>query len=206
MDGTGPAPRRAPARRSGGRSARVRAAVLEATLAALAEVELEDLSIAEVARRAGVHPTSIYRRWGDRVNLGLDAVLSLTAAGVPIPDTGSLSGDLVAILRSSAAFLATPGAQLLLRTAVGRDLGDYETVRDRFWAERFRVATALLRRAEGRGELRPGLDPRLVLETLIGTMVLRALLTHEPVDEPFIRRLVDLQLGGIAAPAAPVRP
>ena len=103
----------AKARRTGGRSARVREAVLRATLDALLAGGSDDLSIREVAQRAGVHETSVYRRWGTRANLILDAVLSEVEAAVPVPDTGSLRGDLLALLSAIAAFITTPLGQVL---------------------------------------------------------------------------------------------
>lgn len=188
---------RAKVRRTGGRSARVRRAVLEATVATLLSGDLDDLSIADVARRAGVHPTSIYRRWGNRVNLALDAVLSRTEAEVPTPDTGSLRGDLVALLGSIAAFINTPLGELLVRIAQRRDLPEYEGARGRFWIERFHIGAALLKEAEARGEIRPGIDSLVALEALVGPMFLRRLLTHEPLDRAFINEVVDLVLSGI---------
>ena len=95
-----------PRRRPGGRSARVRAAALEATLAELAESGYPELTLARVASRAGVNKTTLYRRWGTREALVLDAMLELAGEGVKIPDTGSLHGDLLAIARGSAATTA----------------------------------------------------------------------------------------------------
>jgi hypothetical protein len=61
---------------------------------------------------------------------------------------------------------------------------------------------AVLARAEERGELRPGVDHRLALETLIGPLHVRLLLTHEAIDSAFVESVVDLVLAGIQAPAA----
>src|ERR1700744_3952658 len=102
-------------RRPGGRSARVREAVLEATLATLAEVGVEKLAIAEVARRADVHETSIYRRWKTRENLITDALLNYSEQHLPIPDTGSLRGDLTAFGAELATYLATPMGRALVQ-------------------------------------------------------------------------------------------
>jgi AcrR family transcriptional regulator len=189
----------AKARRTGGRSARVRAAVLRATLDALLAGSADDLSIRDVAQRAGVHETSIYRRWGTRANLILDAALSEIEAAVPAPDTGSLRGDLLALVGSIAAFITTPTGRVLLQLAVKDDLPEDQGVRERFWAERFTIGQQVLRRAEARGELRPGLDYRLTVETLIGALCVRVLLTREPVDDAITEHIVDLVLAGIAA-------
>jgi len=200
-----PASPPAKARRTGGRSARVRAAVLRATLDALLAGGADDLSIRDVAQRAGVHETSIYRRWGTRANLILDAVLSETEAAIPVPDTGSLRGDLLALTTSIAAFITTPLGEALLRLALRTDLPEEQAARERFWAERFTTGQTVLARAQARGELRPGLDYRLTIETLIGALYVRLLLTREPVDAALAERAVDLIVAGIAAPV-PGRP
>lgn len=187
-------------RRTGGRSARVRAAVLRATLDALLADGPDDASIRDIARRAGVHESSIYRRWQTRTNLILDAVLSTTQEAIPDPDTGSLRGDLVAIQAAIAAFITTPTGGLLLQLALRTGLPDEEIARQRFWTERFATGQVVLARAEARGELRSGLDYRLTTETLIGAMFVRVLLTREPVDDALADRIVDLVLAGIAAP------
>jgi AcrR family transcriptional regulator len=189
----------AKARRTGGRSARVRAAVLRATLDLLLAGSADDLSIRDVAQRAGVHETSIYRRWGTRANLILDAALSEIQAAVPPPDTGSLRGDLNALVASIAAFVSTPTGLALLHLAVKDDLPEEHGVRERFWAERFTIGQQVLQRAEARGELRPGLDYRLINETLIGALFVRLLLTREPLEETVTERIVDLVLRGIMA-------
>ncbi len=189
----------AKARRTGGRSARVRAAVLRATLDLLLAGSADDLSIRDVAHRAGVHETSIYRRWGTRANLILDAALSEIQAAVPPPDTGSLRGDLNALVASIAAFISTPTGQVLLHLAVKDDLPEEHGVRERFWAERFTIGQQVLQRAEARGEVRPGLDYRLINETLIGALFVRLLLTREPLEETVTERIVNLVLRGIMA-------
>jgi AcrR family transcriptional regulator len=187
-----------PVRRTGGRSARVRAAVIDATLTALLTRGLDDLSITEVAQRAGVHPTTIYRRWGGKSNLALDAVLSGTEAEIPSPDTGSLRGDLLAVIRGIAAFLRTPLGELLVRLALRRDLPEYEAARAGYWLQRFRMGAVLFDRARARGELRPDVDPQLALEILTGPMYVRMLMTGEPLDDALLVRCVDLVMDGIA--------
>jgi len=187
------------ARRTGGRSARVREAVIDATIDSLMAGAGHDLSIAEVARRAGVHETSIYRRWGTKANLALDAVVSRTQEAIPAPDTGSLRGDLLALLRGFAAFESTPLGSTLLRLAPLQDPPEFATTRAGYWAERFDLVGKVLDRAEARGELRRRVDRRLALEALIGPLHVRLMLTREPVDDDFHEAVVDLVLAGIAA-------
>jgi AcrR family transcriptional regulator len=192
------------ARRTGGRSARVRAAVLRATLDILLAGGADDLSVRDVAQRAGVHETSVYRRWGTRANLILDAVLSEIQVAVPVPDTGSLRGDLLALVSAIAAFLTTPLGQVLLQLALRDDLPEDHDVRRQFWAERFTTGQTVLRRAQGRGELRPGVNAQLTIETLLGALYVRLLLTREPIDDALAEHLVDLILAGIASPGIAV--
>jgi AcrR family transcriptional regulator len=189
-----------PARRTGGRSARVRAAVLRSTLELLVENSADEPSIHDIAVRAGVHETSIYRRWGTRENLILDAVLSEVEMAVPTPDTGSIRGDLIALQHSTAAFVATPIGEALLRLAFRSDPpeDEDEDIRGRFWAERFAACRVVLERAEARGEVRAGLEPRIILESLLGMLCVRLLLTREPIDDAVAEQAVDLILTGIA--------
>ncbi len=189
--------RRPAARRTGGRSARVRAAVLQATIDVVLEHGADGLSIAEVAQRAGVHETSIYRRWGTKSALALDAVLDRTRTDLPTPDTGTLRGDLLALLHDVAVFVRTPVGGLLLRMAVQEDLAEYEAARDQFWTARYAVGATVLDRAESRGELRPGVDRRLAFEALLGPLHTRVLLTREPLDDAFLEGTVDLLLAGL---------
>lgn len=88
---------------------------------------------------------------------------------------------------------------MLLQLAVKDDLPEEQGVRQRFWAERFTTGQQVLCRAEARGELRPGLDYRLTIETLIGALCVRVLLTREPVDDTVTEHIVDLVLAGIVA-------
>ena len=177
----------------------MRAAVLTVTVDVLSESGFDALSIREIAKRAGVHESSIYRRWGTKADLVSDALASRMGLEVPTPDTGSLREDLLALLRAAAAFISTPLGENVVRMALRRDLPDSDAARDRFWTDRFTRGSVILDRAEARGELRPGIDRFLTLETLVGPLYLRLLLTREPLNETIIENVVDLMLTGIAA-------
>ena len=181
-------------RRPGGRSARVRAAVLDATAQLILEKGFGDTSVAEIAARAGVNETSIYRRWGSKENLGLEVALSRADLAIPIPDTGSLRGDLLALARGITAYQHTPLGQAMLRGALGNAP---EANRRAFWDARQSVTSAALKRAEDRGELRPDFDQRLVLEALVGLLFMRNFLTSEGTDDGVLDEVVDLMIRGI---------
>ena len=174
----------------GGRSARVRAAVLDATLAVVAE-EGDAFSIPQVAARAGVHETSIYRRWGSREVLIADAVTSRVGAEIPVPDTGSLRADLVALLENSIRFLGSPlGTQLVRATATAPQIGRTE-IRHAYWPGRFARIEALFARAIARGEIAATTDIALAAEILFALPYFRILITHAPLDDTLAERTAD---------------
>ena len=73
----------------------------------------------------------------------------------------------------------------------------------RFWAERLALDGTIVERAIERGEVASGTEPTVVIEAVIGPIHLRLLLTGEPVDRPFLERVVDLVVDGIALPRLP---
>jgi AcrR family transcriptional regulator len=187
-------------RRPGGRSERVRRSVLDAALEILSEHGADALTVSALATRSGVHETSIYRRWGSRENVVIEALLSTSEELLPIPDTGSLRGDLIAFATSLGTYLGTALGSALVRTlaASATDPAMDET-RQRFWETRRALAGEMVTRAIERGEIPATTDPSLALEALIGPLHFRALLTTEPNDEQFTTRLVDMLLDGIGA-------
>jgi AcrR family transcriptional regulator len=190
-------------RRTRGRSARIRGAVLDATVDALVAHGIDRVSIADIAARAGVHETSIYRRWGTKETLIIDALFARTEHDLPIPDTGSLRSDLIAGARSLAELLSSPiGALIAGASALTVDDPDLAATRDRYWASRFAFADTIIRRAIERGELPPGVQPRPAMDMLAGALHMRATLTHEPLEPDLPERLADVALFGLHGPAA----
>jgi AcrR family transcriptional regulator len=185
-------------RRTGGRSARVRAAVLKATLHAVAEHGADAVSIGEIARQAEVHETSIYRRWRTKEHLLLDALLDYSEAKLPIPDTGTLRGDLVAFATAVTAYLDSPLGRTLAKTMAVADDDALAASRAQFWKSRLDLASAMIARAKDRGEVPADLDAAAALELVIAPLHFRALLTRQPVDEHDIVQTVDALLTGLA--------
>src|SRR5258708_335559 len=108
-------------KRPGGRSARVRDAVLTAALEVLTEDGVENLTIGTIAARASVHETSIYRRWGSLRSLLLDASLHVADDAISIPDTGALRSDLLVLIGHVIALLHTPKGKAMLTLIESHD-------------------------------------------------------------------------------------
>ncbi|OLL20000.1 MULTISPECIES: TetR/AcrR family transcriptional regulator [unclassified Rhodococcus (in: high G+C Gram-positive bacteria)] len=186
--------------RPGGRSARVRRAVLDATLDLLHTHGMDGLTVADVSTRAGVHETSIYRRWGTRENLMIDALLEEAEELLPVPDTGSLREDLITYLTALTAYLNTPQGNAFDRAlaAAGDDPAAGEA-RKQYWDTRYARSGEMLTRAIDRGELPETVDPRLAVEMLVAPLHFKVVLTREPLEPDCAGRLVDSLLYGLTA-------
>ena len=188
-----------PKRRPGGRSSRVRAAAIAATLAELAEGGYAALSLERIAHRAGVNPTSLYRRWGKRERLVLEAMLEQVAQHVSVPDTGSLRDDLLELARTAAANAARPEVAAMARAVAAQAPYDPElaAANEAFWAERLELDGAIVERAIERGDVEVATEPTEVIEAVIGPIHLRLLLTGRPIDDAFLERTVDTVVNGV---------
>ncbi|MFD4602518.1 TetR/AcrR family transcriptional regulator [Streptomyces sp. NPDC058464] len=187
-------------RRPGGRSAKVRSAVTAATLELLAESGPDKLSIAEVAARAGVHETSVYRRWRTRERLVLDSMIELSNELLAVPDTGSLRGDLVALGQKIVGYGTSPlGSALVRSLAAHEDDADTARTRDEFWENRLTGAEVMMERAKARGELPAHVDSRTLLELFVSPIHFRLLLTRQPVDGRYLERIAAITVAGAAA-------
>lgn len=190
---------RARRRRTGGRSARVGRALLDATVDVLADVGYEALTFDAVARCAGVSRTTVYRRWRSKRALVGASVLALCEARMAqLRDTGSLNGD----LREIVAAMAPGDARERQRSAVLLSVLSAEhddralagvlcVARERVQLRLF----AVVERAIRRGELPPGLEPALVIEPLLATLHLRRASSPD-ASARFVERLVELIVAG----------
>lgn len=167
----------------GGRGEKVVAAVHAATLALLEERGYDRMEIPEIAERAGVNKTSIYRRWPSKTELVLDVALARIRTSVPILNTGTLAGDLTALLNTIAAALATPFVGGLLRALISRGEHDVavQQARIAFWNERLALAGKIVERAIDRGEISAGTDSRQLLELAAAPLFFRALVTSQAI-------------------------
>ena len=179
--------------RRGGRSARVRAATLQAAREELMDAGYARLSHLAVARRAEVDPATVYRRWPSRARLAIDAVVDLAQTAVPLPDTGSLHGDLTQLHRTVAALLKDPSQLRLFQAfsfAALEDDPEVASALQRFWRGRFAAAGGIFDRAAERGEIRLVSDAPGLIEQLVGPLYLRALVTRGPLDRKLTEQSV----------------
>lgn len=187
------------------RSARAEGAIIDAVLDLLAGGStVAALSIEAVAARAGVGKATIYRRWPGKDALVLDAVRTLK--GTPAaPDTGTLRGDLIALL-SPVGDNGDPRVRQIMPGLVpevlrnSRQYALYQEIVE----PRREVMRTVLRRGARRGELRTGVDVEVALLALSGPMIVQRLLRwHPELDRPELpAQIVDTLLRGIGTATA----
>lgn len=190
------------------RSERARLAILSAAAELLLARGLGAVSMDAVAERAGVSKATIYRWWPTKETLALDALYTQWAAAQPSEvDTGSLRGDLLALLRPWALLAAgASGGQgsygqiiAALVTKAQTDPAFAAEYRQRVVQPRRDTARAILDRAIERGEIPPGTNTEVALDLLYGPLYHRLLHRHAPIDEQFVEDVVDMALRGIYA-------
>lgn len=180
--------------RPGGRSARVRRAVLDAAGQILLAGGVEALTVPAVASAAGVHHATIYRRWPTRARLVLDTILDLSASGLPVPAAGGSTtarADLIAYFRAVAAGLQDSQIQAVVRGLLALPEDEVAEERREYWRARFAVATSIVESGIACGEFPADLDPPHVVELIAGPIWLRTIVTGAGVDDKHVERLVD---------------
>lgn len=171
------------------------AAVHEAVDALLAESGPGGFTITDVARRAGVNPTSIYRRWGSLEAVVLDVEAARLTELSPMPDTGTLRGDLLAYAHTVAADITRPGRLAFLQALISaRDLSDEQ--RRAPLLDRAAQYQSVLDRAADRGE--PRLDYPVIVDCILAPVYLRFLL-GQPADDAALETFVERALASAKA-------
>ncbi|GAA1110623.1 TetR/AcrR family transcriptional regulator [Kribbella jejuensis] len=169
------------ASRPGGRTARVRADVLAAVQAELAEHGYDGLTIDAVAERSGVHRTTIYRRWKTVPGLLVDLLESGADDSWEPTDTGTLEGDLIAVNREvHAALTARPSITQAVIAASFRTPEAAEAL-TRFWKDRYARTALVVRRAVERGEIAADVDAHQLLLTATAPIYHQLVLLRQPM-------------------------
>ncbi|MFF9477336.1 TetR/AcrR family transcriptional regulator [Streptomyces sp. NPDC014733] len=193
------------------RSVETDRAILDAARAALVDLGWGRFTMGDVAARAGVAKTTLYRRWANKNELAVDAVAVLFDE-LELPDRGSLQADIEDVVLQFGRLLEQPETKTALMAVVAESTADA--------ALRERIRTAIVdrqmglvilgrARAQDRGELPP--DPPdndgsraaaetvgLIFDVIAGTVVHRTLVSAEPVDTVWARRLATILLTGLA--------
>ncbi|MFD0396874.1 TetR-like C-terminal domain-containing protein [Kitasatospora sp. NPDC127121] len=171
--------------RPGGRSAKVRAAVHRAVQEVVAEGSPDVLTIPVVAARAGVHATTVYRRWRSVGELLADVATSRFTGDIVVPDTGSLRGDLERYAFDLAKDLGDPDTLALVRATIGTG-GEQGAAACR--GEREQGLEAILGRERARGEQPPTLEH--TADAVLAPLYYRAVFTDLPLTAEWTRTLV----------------
>ncbi|QFZ74204.1 TetR family transcriptional regulator [Streptomyces fagopyri] len=189
------------------RSAAADAAILEATRAALVELGWSKLTLGDVATRAGVAKTTLYRRWAGKNELVVDAVAVLFDE-LELPDRGSLAADIEGVVLQFAAILDRPETKTALMAVVAESTRDEplrERIRTSIVDRQKRLVVEGRARAAARGELPPESDPEasartadLVFDVVAGAVVHRTLVSAEVADEQWVRAFTRVLLLGLA--------
>ena len=170
-------------------------AILRATLEVLAEQGYEGMTTDMVAARAGASKATLYRRWPSKAELVVDAVESLgEEPPTSLPDTGSLNGDLAAMINSPPSSESTASKlQIMagLLSIMPRDPEFARVVQRRIVAPRTTAMRALLDRAQRRGEIKPDRDLETLALVLPAMTTYRLIIAGEHVDHRFVTAVIN---------------
>ncbi|HYQ66593.1 TetR/AcrR family transcriptional regulator [Actinophytocola sp.] len=178
--------------RPGGRTARVRASVLRAAGDALAERGFVNLDLGDLARRAEVGRTTVYRRWGTVTAVLTDLLLEMAVESVPRADTGSLEGDLRVNARLVVKTLTDQRQGPLFKAVLGAATSDDDAAAalTRFYLTRIREWAPCVTDAEARGEIPPGTDAEEVVRAVSAPLYYRFVTGTGELDDAVADRAV----------------
>lgn len=180
------------AARPGGRSARVQQAVQQAVRDLVAERGRDAVTVPMIAERAGVTPSTIYRRWGGLAELLSDVAVERLRPEAPPADHGNLRADLSAWAEQFAEEMSSPVGRAYIRDALVGDVGQGNAVRcSEYAAEQIRAIGV---RAAGRGEAVPGVEG--LLDAVVAPLMYRIMFRPSDLSPAYIGRLVDAALDG----------
>lgn len=181
-------------RRPGGRTARTKSSVFEAVTALVTERGYGALNMTDIAERAGVAATSLYRRWGDVRVLIMEVAVERLMQEHPLPDTGALAQDMRTWARSIVTSLSSPEGSSFFQAFIATALPTSANGVERMAALKPRVAQikTMLGRAKARGEPAPSIED--VVDMLLAPLYTRALFGM-PMDKALANRLVKRLLG-----------
>lgn len=178
-------------KRPGGRTAEVTRRINEALLELLAEGGLEACTFQNVAHRAGVERSTLYRRNPDRWPTIIDAIIELAERETAVFDTGSFRTNLAATLTNLAKVLRSPLGPPLIEVAGALQSGVAPGQAERFWASRQRQLAPMYDAAIERGELPADVDRDELFAMAAGPLYFRRFIAAQPLTDDWVRNVVD---------------
>jgi AcrR family transcriptional regulator len=174
-------------------------AILASTVQLLTEKPLRDISMEEIARRAGVGKATIYKWWPSRAYVALDAFLRKTNQMVPTPDTGSIRTDVREQIRSLVGFYRSPAGQIMGQFIAETQIDkDFATLfRTRFLKPRREAAGVIFDRGVERGEIDENLNWGLVRDLIFGAFFYRMVIGHAPFEDKLVDDMVSILFDGL---------
>ncbi|MGH2707045.1 MAG: TetR/AcrR family transcriptional regulator [Actinomycetota bacterium] len=171
-------------------------AILEATCSLIGERGIGGVSMVKVAIRSGASKSTIYRRWPSRGDLIREVFAAFARHKVPIPDTGTIRGDLVSLLASIIrVYATTPGGPILPEIlAESHRSSELAEAMKEFWISRRQTVFDVLAGGVSRGELLPDIDYELAVELLVGPIYYRFLISRLPLAPEQAEVIVDAVL------------
>lgn len=194
----------APRSRPGGRTAKTSGRIGTAVVELLVEQGAEDCTFTNVAVKAGVERSTLYRRYQNRWAMISQALFDHHEIDFAIEATGDFRADMTAHLRKIAASLeSTPGRAMVVAAAMARV--DRVAEGGRYWSHRRDQLQPIIDAAVRNGQIRPGIDPDELFAASDGPLFFRMLIAAAPIDEAFIGRVVDnlCALCGTNGPSSP---
>ncbi|WP_440102607.1 TetR/AcrR family transcriptional regulator C-terminal ligand-binding domain-containing protein [Streptosporangium sp. H16] len=197
-----------PARRGRGRrpADQVRREVLRAAGELLLAEGMAGFTVEKVAALAGASRVTLHKWWPSKGALALEGYFGVVGPVLAFPDSGDIAADLTAQLKAFVRLMRDTRAGTVVPQLIGQAQTDPDLAavyREHYSGPRRALAVQALRRAGRRGQLRPGLDPEVVVDQLWGACYHRLLIPDQPLTEEFAEALVANLLGGIAASTSP---
>jgi len=178
----------------------IRARVMPAVLHELTRWGVERFSVEALAERHNLDAAMVYRHWGNRQRLIVDAALADVETWSSATDTGSLRGDLAALARNVTDRINAEIGRTFLRALVmdhRRGYHDDET-RMMFWRAQFAVVRSVVDRARERGELREGVNTLAAVQLVLAPLNIRALYSDAAVDDDYCAAIADMAWHALA--------
>jgi AcrR family transcriptional regulator len=188
-----------PAGRGRPRDPKVDEAIHDATLELLWKKGWAGTTMEEVAERAGVAKTSVYRRFPSKIALVADTATRERDQQFPSFDTGTAWGDLTAFVLGTFRMLLGSVWHRVLPAILAEAVDDpaISAVVQRYWAWRREAVARIVERAVDRGEMLAGTDPEFVLDGIDGPILFRLMVTRAPLDAEYADLLVEHVMAGV---------